>query len=399
MAVINGTNGNDTLVGINDRIGPFRLDFADVINGLGGKDSLTGLSTNDTLDGGTGDDTLRGQGGKDSLNGGIGADILDGGIGADILDGGDNNDLYFVDNVLDVAAEVNGDTRAGVDTVQSSVSYTLTANLENLDLRRGAFGTGNARDNTIDGNVDPNVLSGLDGNDILNGGSGFIGEFPDGGKDTLNGGGGNDTLNASFFDNLLNGGDGNDILNGSGTLNGGDDDDNLTGGPILNGGNGNDRLSSGGGSDSLNGGAGNDILLGDNIFSGARGSQIDVLTSGSGNDRDTFVLGTGGGIFSSILYSSVGNADFARITDFDLIGFAELGESGNQVDRIQLKGRASDYQLVNNVSAGGFLGVGIFDKKSTIATSDDDLIGLLQGLTGSDFAQLRLTNTTQFVFV
>ncbi|MDZ8189382.1 MAG: calcium-binding protein [Nostoc sp. ChiSLP02] len=286
MALINGTSGNDTLVGRVDIPGPggpfsIDVDFGDLINGLDGNDSLTGLSTNDTLNGGTGDDTLNGGFGNDSLNGG-------------------------------------------------------------------------------------------DNNDTLNG------------SGTLNGGNGDDILSGS---GILNGQSGNDTLNGQ------------SGNDILNGGKGNDLLSGGAGSDSLNGGVGNDILLGDNIFSGARGSQIDVLTSGSDSDRDTFVLGTGG-IFSSILYNSVGNADFALITDFDLIGFGESGESANQVDRIQLKGRAADYQLVNNVSAGGFLGVGIFDKNSTSTTSDDDLIGLVQGVTaGTVFGQLSLTKTTQFVFV
>ncbi|WP_308189089.1 calcium-binding protein [Nostoc mirabile] len=428
MAVINGTNNNDTLVGRVD-FGPLFLDRPDTINGLDGKDSLTGLDTNDSLNGGTGDDTLRGQGGNDTLNGGIGADILD---------GGDNDDLYIVDNVLDVAAEVLGDTRAGVDTVLSSVTYTLSANLENLRLTGAAFsGTGNAQDNVITGTGSENVLWGLDGNDILNGVS-LIGDIFVGG-DTLNGGDGNDTLNG---DGILNGGDGNDTLDGGGTLNGGDGNDTLDGGGtlngdngddilngsgILNGGDGNDaligafgndtligafgndtlnggvgddELNGGAGNDSLNGGEGNDILAGNNISffrPVPTRTQIDVLTSGSDSDQDTFVLGTGG-FFRSIFYSSVGNADFALITDFDLISFGR--EPANEVDRIQLTGAAADYRLADNVSAGGFLGVGIFDKKSTSTISDDDLIGLVQGVTaGNGFGQLRLTETTQFVFV
>ena len=55
---------------------------------------------------------------------------MDGGTGADSMDGGFGNDTYIVDNVGDVAAEVAG----GIDTVLASVSYTLSANLENLTL-------------------------------------------------------------------------------------------------------------------------------------------------------------------------------------------------------------------------------------------------------------------------
>ena len=107
------------------------------------------------------------------------------------MNGGLGDDLYIVDNVGDVAAEVAG----GIDTVQSSVSHTLSVNLENLTLTGAAAinGTGNARANVITGNGANNVLSGLAGND------------------TLSGGGGNDTLNGGTGADNMNGGLGNDI--------------------------------------------------------------------------------------------------------------------------------------------------------------------------------------------
>jgi Ca2+-binding RTX toxin-like protein len=57
--------------------------------------------------------------------------ILDGVTGADTMIGGLGNDTYYVDNVGDVVTEVSGE---GVDTVDSSISYTLGANVENLTL-------------------------------------------------------------------------------------------------------------------------------------------------------------------------------------------------------------------------------------------------------------------------
>ena len=57
--------------------------------------------------------------------------ILDGVTGADTLIGGAGNDIYYVDNVGDVLVENAGE---GTDTVQSSISYTLGANTENLIL-------------------------------------------------------------------------------------------------------------------------------------------------------------------------------------------------------------------------------------------------------------------------
>ncbi|MDR6393806.1 calcium-binding protein [Herbaspirillum seropedicae] len=57
--------------------------------------------------------------------------ILDGLAGADTMMGGQGNDRYFVDNVGDQVVEEAGE---GIDTVYSTVSMTLGANVENLTL-------------------------------------------------------------------------------------------------------------------------------------------------------------------------------------------------------------------------------------------------------------------------
>jgi Ca2+-binding RTX toxin-like protein len=137
------------------------------IYGLDGNDELHGNSGNDVLNGGLGDDLLYGQSGDD---------LLDGGEGNDTLKGGTGNDSYIVDSTGDTVAEASG---AGTDTVLSSVSYTLPANIENLTLAADAGnldGTGNSLTNLLVGN---------DGNNVLNGGAG---------TDTLTGGGGADLL-------------------------------------------------------------------------------------------------------------------------------------------------------------------------------------------------------------
>ena len=147
----------------------------------------TGNDLNNTILGGAGDNRLDGQGGADAMHGGLG------------------NDFFVVDNAGDAAIEV---ADAGIDTVLSSISYRLVANVENLTLTGSANidATGNSSANVLKGNTGRNRLSGVDGEDVLNGGDG---------NDRLNGGAAEDVF--VFGDN-----DGRDRItdfhNGSDTI-------------------------------------------------------------------------------------------------------------------------------------------------------------------------------------
>lgn len=104
--------------------------------------------------------------------------------GVDTLIGGTGNDTYVVDTTTDTITEAAG---GGTDTVQSSVTFTLLANVEELSLTGGDAinGTGNSQINVLTGNSNNNILSGLGGGDTLIG---------DDGDDTLIGGTQADTL-------------------------------------------------------------------------------------------------------------------------------------------------------------------------------------------------------------
>ena len=108
---------------------------------------------------------------QDVIYGGAGNDWLDGNFGADYLAGGFGDDTYVVDDVADVVIENPGE---GIDTIQSSISWTLGADVENLTLiGPGTIdGTGNALDNELIGNGLDNILIGGVGADTLTGGAG-----------------------------------------------------------------------------------------------------------------------------------------------------------------------------------------------------------------------------------
>jgi len=211
-----------------------------LLQGRAGNDTLLGNSGSDTLNGGVGDDVMEGGGGNDlywvhdagdvvieHAGGGIdevrtsvlsswtlsehvedlrylgtqdftgtgnaennriwgntGNDTLDGGAGADTMRGGLGNDTYYVDDVGDRVSDVSD---GGIDTVISSISFSLGGNFENLIYTGdvGATLSGSGRDNYIRGGV---------GDDDIRGGAG---------ADTLEGGAGNDTMRGGAGDDVF----------------------------------------------------------------------------------------------------------------------------------------------------------------------------------------------------
>lgn len=186
---------------------------------------------------------------------------LNGAAGADTLTGGLGNDIYIVDETGDVVFE---DAAGGYDTVRSSVSLTLSAEIEELVLTGAALnGTGNALNNVIsvEGSARSNVLNGGVGADVMQGGDGNDTYFVDNTGDQVIevGGQGTDTVFASVSYTLLPDVE-NLTLTGSGNLNGTGNDDNNT----IFGTPGNNILDGMGGADTLIGGAGNDTYRVDN---------------------------------------------------------------------------------------------------------------------------------------
>ena len=306
--LINGSSAADTLMAFD---GDDRIDGAtgsDRMIGGAGNDTYIADSSEDaaseTVDGGT--DTVlssasfflgtwvenltltgtasvnaNGNALDNVLTGNSGENFIDGQGGADRMIGGGGNDTYVVDNPLDRVVEVAG---GGADTVSSSVSYVLGANLEALELTgTGAInGTGNGLANRLVGNSGANILNGGAGADTMFGGAGSDTYIVDNAGDALVDTGGIDTVK-SPFSFTLGGSLDNLVLLGTGALDGTGNSlaNTLTGTAAAN------VLTGGGGDDLLDGKAGTDRLVGgvgDDIFVVDRAADVVVELAGEGSD-------------------------------------------------------------------------------------------------------------------
>jgi Ca2+-binding RTX toxin-like protein len=350
--------------------------------------TLNGTANADTLNGGSGNDTLNGQGGNDTLNGLAGNDTLNGGAGNDTMTGGTGNDTYVVGSTGDVVTE-NADE--GTDTVQSSITYTLGTNVENLTLTGSSAinGTGNTLDNILTGNSAANTLTGGAGNDTLNGGAG---------NDTMRGGTGNDTYVVGSTGDVVteNASEGIDTVQSSITYTLGSNVENvtLTGSSAINGtGNTLDNILTGNSAaNTLTGGAGNDTLIG--------GAGNDTLNGGAGNDTYVFGLGDGTDTITDN-DSTAGNADTVQsgYNPLDLI----FSRSGNNLN--VLANNTTDQINVQNWYNGTANQTEVFqasDGRQLLNTQVDQLIQAMAtfcadhgGITWSQAIQQNPTEVQQ----
>ncbi|MES2444127.1 MAG: putative Ig domain-containing protein [Pseudomonadota bacterium] len=370
------------------------------INGTGNAlaNLLTGNSAANTLDGGDGNDTI------------------DGGGGADTMIGGAGNDIFYVDQLGDLAVEAGS---GGDDKVYASISYSLAGQyIETLVLTGSSAinGTGNALANTLTGNGAANTLDGGAGNDVIDGGGGvdtmiggtgddifYVGqagdlaiEYSDQGIDTVVSMVGY-SLAGQYVENLtLAGGaaitgTGNKLAN---ILTGN------TASNTLDGGEGNDRIDGGGGADTMIGGLGDDIFyvdqLGDvaverlhegndtvyaSISYSLSGQYIETLVLTGGGDIDgtgtkyaNTLTGngganqlhggmggdtlTGGGGADGFWFDTALDGTFDTITDFDVAA-----------DTIHL-----DRAIFTGIGASGELGSGAFASGVAAQDADDRIV-------------------------
>jgi uncharacterized delta-60 repeat protein len=382
---------------------------SNTLTGLAGNDTLDGAAGADTLIGGLGDDTYivdntgdtitenssegtdtaqssvtytiatnvenltltgsstinaTGNALNNTLTGNAASNILDGAAGADTLIGGLGDDTYIVDNTGDTITENSSE---GTDTVQSSVTYTIATNVENLTLTGSSTinATGNALNNTLTGNAASNTLTGLAGNDTLDGAAGadtLIGGLGDdtyivdntGDTITENSSEGTDTAQSSVTYTIATNVE-NLTLTGSSTINatGNALNNTLTGNAASNtltGLAGNDTLDGAAGADTLIGGLGDDTYIVDNTG--------DTITENSSEGTDTAQ--------SSVTYTIATNVENLTLT-----GSSTINATGNALNNT-LTGNAASNILDGAAGADTLIG-GLGDDTYIVDNTGDTI--------------------------
>ena len=354
-------SGNNTVIGGNGD---------NIIMAAGGNNILYAGSGNSLVYAQDGNNTLIGGAGNDKLIAGNGNNTFNDGGGRASMTAGTGSNTFTVTNTADtimVAAPVAGQS-AGVNTVKTSVNWTLGANQQIL------WGTGSAALTLTGNNLDDQII-GNGAADTLIAGTGNDTLADSGAAVTMIGGSGNDTFIVTNAGTVIQAASGAgastvktsvnytlpanvDTLQGTGnsalTLTGSSQD-----GVTIIANNANDTLIAGSGASTLIGGSGNDSFM--------LGAGNETVQLGAG--QSTVVGGSGNNVVTG---TSAGNANVTL---------------GNGNNTIQVGSGSNQIQVGNGTNQ---ITTGAGTNVITVGSGNDKIIN--QG--GSDALKLQLATPT-----
>jgi Ca2+-binding RTX toxin-like protein len=293
--------------------------------------------------------SLTGNSASNFIWGNQGANLINGAGGVDHMIGGGGDDTYHVDNAGDLIYEQAGGP-AGTDLVATDISYTLGANVENMQARIIAGTavlalTGNGLDNALWANQGNNVLNGGGGADFM---AGFAGDdfyFVDDARDRTYEatGGGADTVATSISHTL-----GANVENLQAVNIAGSDPLALTGNALRNfiwATQGDNFIDGAGGADVMIGYGGNDFYLVDNAG--------DVVYEDVGGGSDTVAASSDyrlGANIENLQAANIGGTAALSLTGNEQGNYI-WGTNGNNV----IAGRGGNDRIFGYAGADQFL--------------------------------------------
>ena len=371
--------------------------------------ALATKPTTATLFGSSSLDYLFGTVGDDTITGGASATILTtpDASSTDLMEGSAGDDVYIVNATGVVITEIANE---GIDTVYTTVTYTLPSEVENgvSNAASAITLTGNAKDNKLDGSQNvavADVLVGGLGNDIYYLGTGdTVTEASNAGTDTI--------ISASTINLTTNGSNvENAILTAAGTITGNTLANKLTGSSgidTISGGTGNDTIDGGAETsaaiDSLIGGAGDDTYIIRNILDG-----IDETVAGSAGSDTVKATITGYTLATNVeklilmgnVVAGTGNSGNNTLTGNSAANTLTGGAGNDTLDGgtgadTMIGGTGNDTYIVDN--AGDTItedtGTDVVQSSVTLSISADIESIILTGTTAINATTTSTVNTT-----
>jgi Ca2+-binding RTX toxin-like protein len=381
--ILDGKTGNDTIIGstgndtyVVDVSGDVVNETSTVATEIDTVKSETSFTLGANLEKLelTGTNVINGTGNDlaNTITGNSANNAIDGGFGKDTMAGSTGNDTYFVDDTSDVVSETSA-VATEIDTVKSIATYTLSSNVENLELTGtiAVNGTGNTLANDLKGNSAANILDGKTGNDTMTGDAGNDTYVVDNASDVVT----ETSTLASEIDTVQS-----SIASTGYTL--GNNVENLTLTGTATNGTGNtlnNVITGNAYANTLDGDAGNDTIIGS--------TGNDTMTGGAGND--TYVVDAAGDSVSETsvitteidtVQSSVTNTLGINLENLTLTGTSSINGTGNATNN-KIEGNTAANRIdggagVDTLHSGLFFTDAnnnkIFDAGETILTNGAD---------------------------